>query len=271
VLSPAVVTILLFTAIAVTYALRVRRHGRARFARLGSTPGSAFLPGPAVEAFYWSLQVPGRALARLRVDPDALTYLALAVSLASLPLIACGRLAEGGVCVALGGVLDVLDGLVARIQGRASASGAVLDCVTDRLADAAPFAGLAVVYRENAGALLVPIAALTASQLLSYARARADLHGLRLPDGPMRRHERIVYLTLSLFAGPPVPRAVILGVALPYPATLAGVAFIAAAAGLGAFLLLHRIRASLAAGAGQKLALPAPRVLGSRECPRSPA
>jgi phosphatidylglycerophosphate synthase len=147
--------------------------------------------------------------------------------------------------VALGGALDALDGIVARLRGRACPAGAVLDSVADRLADAAPFAGLCVLYRENAAALLVCLAALTASGLLSYTRARADVHGLRLPDGPMRRHERIVYLTASLFLGPPVPRGEVLGVTIPYPVTLAGIAFVAAAAFLGALLLVVRIRAAL--------------------------
>jgi CDP-diacylglycerol--glycerol-3-phosphate 3-phosphatidyltransferase len=191
------------------------------------------------------MQKPGRALARWRVDPDALTFLALACSLASLPLVATGHLAGGALCVALGGTLDVLDGLVARIEGRASPAGGVLDSVTDRLADTAPFAGLAVVYRGSAATVLVPIAALVASSLVSYARARADVHGLRLPEGPMRRQERIVYLVLALLVGPLVP-SVAFAPHVPYPATLAIVALIAAGGFLGALLLVVRARAALA-------------------------
>jgi CDP-diacylglycerol--glycerol-3-phosphate 3-phosphatidyltransferase len=236
--------LLLCTAVLVAYGIHVRRRAPETFERLEGAAGSPLLPRGAVRAFYWALQAPGRALARLRVAPDAITFLALACSLASLPLVACGRLAEGGLCVALGGALDVLDGLVARLTGRASPAGAVLDSVTDRLADSAPFAGLAVVYRGSAAALLVPIAALVASSLVSYARARADLHGLRLPGGPMRRHERIVYLVTSLLLGPLVPAAS-LAPRVPYPATLAGVALIAAGSFLGAFLLVLRTRAAL--------------------------
>src|SRR5262249_49937219 len=121
---PLSVALILFcTAVLVLYGLRVLRRGRARYERIGRTPGSALLPGWAIEAFYWALQAPGRAMARLGVAPDALTYLALALSLASLPLLAGGHLIEGAVCVAAGGTLDVLDGLVARLRGRASASG----------------------------------------------------------------------------------------------------------------------------------------------------
>ncbi len=245
VLPLSVATLLLCTAIPVMYALRVVRRGRARYERLGPAPGTVLVPGWAVESFYWALQAPGRALARLGVDPDALTFLALACSLASLPLLATGRLVEGGLCVAVGGALDALDGLVARLRGRASAAGAVLDSVTDRLSDSAPFAGLVVLFRASAVTVLVPVAALVASSLVSYARARADVHRLRLPDGPMRRPERIVYLVLSLVVAPLAPAAAI-APGVPFPVTLAGVAFIAAAGFLGTLLLVVRTRAALA-------------------------
>jgi CDP-diacylglycerol--glycerol-3-phosphate 3-phosphatidyltransferase len=245
VLRLSIASLLFCTTILGMYLLRVVRDGRARAERLGPAPGSALAPGRVVEAFYWALQAPGRWLARLGVDPDVLTYCALACSLASLPLIASGAMVEGGLCVAVGGAFDALDGLVARLRGRASAAGAVLDSVLDRLADAAPFAGLAVFYRGSAAALLVALAALTASSLVSYARARADVHQLHLPDGVMRRHERIAYLVLSLVLAPLLPRAEILG-SVPYPATLAGVAFIAAGGFFAALVLVARIRTALA-------------------------
>ena len=255
-MPPLSIALVLFcTAILITYGLRGIVRGRFRDERLDRMTGSALVPRWAVEAFYWALQAPGRGLARAGVAPDALTYLALAFSLASLPLLARGRLVEGAVCVGLGGALDVLDGMVARISGRASPAGAMLDSVTDRLADGAPFAGLALLYRGAAATLLVPLAALTACFLLSYARARANLHGLRLPDGPMRRHERIVYLVVALVAGPLLPRSPALP-DVPCPATLAGIAFIAAGAGLGAFLLVVRARTALT---------PAPRRLSPAE------
>jgi CDP-diacylglycerol--glycerol-3-phosphate 3-phosphatidyltransferase len=242
--------LLLFcTLILVAYWVRVALRGRVRYERLDRTEGSGLLPRWAVEAFYWALQAPGRGLLRARVDPDAITYLALALSLASLPLIAGGHLVEAGLCVALGGALDVLDGMVARAAGRASAAGAVLDSVTDRVADGAPFVGLALLYRGSAAALLVPLSALVASFVVSYARARAEVHGLRLPDGPMRRHERIVYLVAALVVGSWIPPSPALP-GVPYPGTLLGVGVVAAGAAVGAVVLVARIRAALG-GAGR--------------------
>ncbi|WP_410962049.1 hypothetical protein, partial [Salmonella sp. SAL4359] len=65
----------------------------------------------------------------------------------------------------------------------ASASGAVLDSFVDRAADAAPFVGLAIFYRGHVATLVIPLAALVASSLVSYARAKADGLGLVLPNG----------------------------------------------------------------------------------------
>jgi CDP-diacylglycerol--glycerol-3-phosphate 3-phosphatidyltransferase len=240
----SIAALLLCTAVVVAYGVRVVRSGRARPKRLRDVPGSAICPAWLVEAFYWVLTAIGRVLARLGVEPDTLTLAALAFSVASLPLLAAGRLPEGALCVAVGGALDTLDGLVARANGRATAAGAVLDAVADRLADAAPFAGLAVFYRASAGALLVPIAALVGSSLVSYARARADAHGLVLPSGLMRRHERITYLLASLLLGPIVPAPQI-AAGIPCPATLVGIAFIAAASFVAAFVLVARTRAAL--------------------------
>lgn len=237
----SIATLLACTALLALYWRRVARLGRATHARLGDSPGSAFLPGWVVEAFYWALQVPGRALIRLGVGPDAITYASLVVSLASLPAAAVGHLGWAAIAVLAGGGLDALDGMVARAQGCAGSAGSMLDAFVDRVADAAPFIGLAIFYRERPATLVVPLGALVASSLVSYARARAEAHGLDLPSGPMRRHERIGYLGLALLLGPIVPsyRGV------PCPATLAIVAFLGLVSLGSALVLVARARAAL--------------------------
>ncbi|APR76211.1 CDP-diacylglycerol--glycerol-3-phosphate 3-phosphatidyltransferase [Minicystis rosea] len=255
----SIAALLLFTAIALSYAVRVMRSGRLKHERLGDSPGSALCPAWVVEAFYWALAAAGRALARLGVSPDTLTWLSLAFSLASVPLLAIGHFPEAALCIAAGGGLDAIDGLVARTQGRASPAGAILDAVIDRLSDAAPFVGLSLYYRDRLGTLAVPLAALVASSLVSYVRARTDGLGLVLPNGLMRRHERVSYLVLALLLGPLVPPLAI-APGIPCPATLAGTAFIAIASAIAAILLVTRARAALSETAPQ-----------SAEAPRRPA
>lgn len=251
-----ITTILACTAMLATYAVRVARHGRATHERLGASPGSALLPGWLVEAFYWALQAPGRAFTSLRIDPDTLTYCSLAFSLTALPLTAMGRFPEAAIMIVLGGGLDALDGMVARARGCASQSGAVLDSFVDRLADAAPYMGLAVFYRDRVWTLLLPLAAMTASSLVSYARAKADIYKLKLPNGLMRRHERIAYLVVSLLVAPIAPRAELTGT-IAYPATLMGVAIIAVVGFIASFVLVARTRAALSAETAPLPAQPA--------------
>ncbi len=230
--------------ILVAYAARVQRSGRLTHARLGPSPGSPMLPGWFVEAFYSAIHAPARLFCRLGVTPDALTYASLVLGLLSLPLLAVGRFIEGAVFIVFGAVLDAVDGMVAREQGVASPAGAVLDSFVDRVADAAPFVGLAIFYRHHPATLLVPIAAMIASSLVSYARAKADAHALVLPNGLMRRHERVVYLSASLLLGPVVPQTVYLG-GVRAPLTLVGVLLIATVAAIASILLVARTRAAL--------------------------
>jgi len=238
------VAVVLCTAVIVAYAARVVRLGRARHPRLGASPGSVFLPGWLVEAFYWAMHAPARTLVRLGVSPDMLTYASLVFCGASLPLAALGWFPEAAAVVVVGAVLDAMDGMVARARNVASPCGAVLDSFVDRAADAAPFVGLALFYRHHVATLLIPLAALVASSLVSYARAKADEHGLKLPNGVMRRHERVVYLSASLLCGPLLPWAPMLG-GVRYPLTLVGVAMIAIVGTGASILLVSRMRAAL--------------------------
>jgi len=238
--------ILLCVTVLSAYAGRVIRVGRASNARLGPSPGSAFLPGWLVEAFYWAMHVPARLLAWSGVTPDMITFTSLGLCLLSLPLAAVGRFAEAAAMIVLGAVLDAMDGMVARSRGLASQAGAVLDSFVDRASDAAPVIGLALFYRRHTVTLLVPLLGLVGSSLVSYARAKADGHGLALPNGVMRRHERVVYLSISLLVAPLVPFSPMLG-GVRYPLTLLGIAVVAVLSTVASILLVARTRDALRA------------------------
>ena len=64
-------------------------------------------------------------------------------------LIADGHLVLGVVGVILTGLPDILDGSVARQSGRAGPRGAFFDSVTDRVADAVLFGGVAWYLAET--------------------------------------------------------------------------------------------------------------------------
>jgi CDP-diacylglycerol--glycerol-3-phosphate 3-phosphatidyltransferase len=102
------------------------------------------------------------------------------------------------------GLVDSLDGLVARHQGRVTAFGAFLDSTLDRLAEAVIFGAIGVTFAQDGmdWALAACFAALAGSFLVSYARARAE--GLGIPGssgGLMGRPERLVIVGAGLFLG----------------------------------------------------------------------
>lgn len=157
----------------------------------------------------------GGAIGRAGVTPNMITVLGFVVTVAAAVVIAQGSFRLGGFILIAGSVSDMLDGAVARATGKISKGGAFLDSVLDRLSDAAIFAGLIWFYSAsevwsggldenpvtsgiNHPALLLSLAALILSLMVSYVRARAE--GLRFTCdvGIAERPERIVILCTGL-------------------------------------------------------------------------
>lgn len=95
----------------------------------------------------------------------------------------------------ISGFCDVLDGVVARVYGKATVFGGFLDSLLDRYADAVVFVGIAIggVCDYRAGFL-----AIIGSLLVSYSRARAEAAGLKMESvGLAERAERMLILLLT--------------------------------------------------------------------------
>lgn len=139
---------------------------------------------------------------RINIHPNALTVSGfLLTSVAALVM--ARRLMLGGVLVLAGGVLDMLDGIVARTRGKETEFGAFLDSVLDRYADAFLFLGLAWYLGSRAdhtGAFL-SLATMIGAYLVSYTRARAEGLGRECKTGIMERPERIVLLAFGAISG----------------------------------------------------------------------
>ncbi len=135
----------------------------------------------------------------LRITPNQLTVAGLIFGIASCAIfLATGNLVLFFVLIVLSGLVDVFDGVLARLTKSESKFGAYLDAMCDRIFDivaaltAAIFTGeWTLIFAGLAGGLLV-----------SYAKARAAMEtpvsNLEWPD-LMERFERNIVFILGFF------------------------------------------------------------------------
>ncbi|MDV2475741.1 CDP-alcohol phosphatidyltransferase family protein [Rhodococcus zopfii] len=143
----------------------------------------------------------GRALIRTGLTPDAVTMIGTVATIAAaLTLFPMGQLFWGAMVIWLFVMFDMLDGAMARARGGGTRFGAVLDATCDRVADGAIFAGLAwwAVYDEQSRPLFVAtLICLVLSQVISYAKARAEASGLSADGGLIERPDRLVIVLVG--------------------------------------------------------------------------
>ncbi len=140
-----------------------------------------------------------RGLARLGATPNTLTSLGLVLTLASAWMIVEGRLLLGGFILNLGGIMDLLDGPVARARGRSTEFGAFYDSTADRIADGISLGAIAWVVRDEPLVFTVTLVALVSAQVTSYVRAKAESMGADCSVGLLERGERYLILLAALY------------------------------------------------------------------------
>ena len=144
--------------------------------------------------FMWAVSPAERASLRLHLTADFYNYAGLFLGLASGVLIGTGLLGAGGWALAACGVCDILDGRIARLTGVASSYGDFIDSTFDRFVEVFVFLGFAAFFREWTFGPLLAAAAMGASLLVSYARARGEVLGVLCAGGLMQRGERLALL-----------------------------------------------------------------------------
>jgi CDP-diacylglycerol---glycerol-3-phosphate 3-phosphatidyltransferase len=144
------------------------------------------------------------AVHRLGIHPDTITIVGLVVVAVGSVFIGLGAIQLGGVLLVISLPLDALDGAVARAMQRKDRFGAVLDSTLDRYADGFIFGGLAYYFAtiDQAGNLLLALAALMGSFVVSYTRARAGEADLSVKIGLFSRFERVIALLVALLIPP---------------------------------------------------------------------
>ncbi|NQV07403.1 CDP-alcohol phosphatidyltransferase family protein [bacterium] len=135
-----------------------------------------------------------RVAAKIGLTPSVVTVLGLLISVAGAVLIAMGYLTAGAVTAGGGALLDILDGVLARLTGTESRRGAFLDSFTDRVGEVAIWTGLSFYLAERSESLLVvaSLVALAGSLLIPFLRAKAEGEGVEGKGGLMGRAERLI-------------------------------------------------------------------------------
>jgi CDP-diacylglycerol--glycerol-3-phosphate 3-phosphatidyltransferase len=142
----------------------------------------------------------GKFVVHLGFSADAVTALGVALSAVTAVVIGLGHLWTGVGLLIVGGLMDTLDGVVAKAAGTTSKRGAFFDSVADRIADGLIFAGVAwyVMDRYAPHWAILPIALLAMSAVVSYQRAKAESLGFTARGGLMERAERLIFLGVAL-------------------------------------------------------------------------
>jgi phosphatidylglycerophosphate synthase len=143
-------------------------------------------------------------LASFGITPAMLTIGSLLLMLVSGFVFSQNHLFIGGVFLLLGGLLDGIDGELARVTNHATKFGAFLDSICDHLGDFALNLGLLWLYlgkRASTEVVLI-VVALFGSVFGSLVRSRAAMVGIETKDvGLVTRFERILLLLLGVFTG----------------------------------------------------------------------
>jgi CDP-diacylglycerol---glycerol-3-phosphate 3-phosphatidyltransferase len=156
----------------------------------------------------------GRGVARLGVSANQLTTTGLLFTAAATWAVANGHLVAAGLLLAGGGLMDLLDGAVARASGRSTPFGGFYDSVTDRVSDGLILGGVAWWVSDQPRLFALTIVALVSAEVTSYVRARAEAIDLTCTIGILERAERTVLLILALLLHPWLLEPVLWGLAV---------------------------------------------------------
>ncbi|UCD84491.1 MAG: CDP-alcohol phosphatidyltransferase family protein [Deltaproteobacteria bacterium] len=132
-------------------------------------------------------------LIKARVTPNLVTFFSLVASMFAGYFFHRGWFGSGGWFVLISGILDYLDGRIARKMKMDSKAGAFYDSTLDRYSESFAFFGLMSYYRDD-WMLYVVMFAYLGSMMVSYTRARGESLGVGARIGIMQRTERVVYL-----------------------------------------------------------------------------
>lgn len=148
----------------------------------------------------------GPVVKKVPLNPNVLTLAGFAITTAAAFVIPT-NLRLGGLLILFGGLCDMGDGILARVNGRTTRFGAFLDSLLDRYSDAFIFLSIAwyLASRGDHSGSFLSIGTMVGALLVSYARARGEGLGIDNQAGLMERPERMILLIFATVTGWLVP------------------------------------------------------------------
>jgi len=148
------------------------------------------------------------------INPNLLTFSGFILNAGAALLLATGYMKGGGFAILGAGLCDLIDGAMARNQGRATPFGAFFDSVMDRYSDLIVLLGILLFYALQGSTSMVVLTSvvLIGTALVPYVRARAEGVIEKCVVGLLERPERIVLLAVGALFGLMVPILWILAV-----------------------------------------------------------
>lgn len=144
------------------------------------------------------------------ITPNRITWFSAAVGgLLAGGLIAQGQLRWAALAVIVSGLMDGLDGDLARERGITSTEGAILDSVLDRYVDFLILAAL--IWISPRSALPVGLLALLGTAMVPYIRARSEAAGKSSVASIGSRAVRTILVIAGLLTRQVLPLLVVLG------------------------------------------------------------
>lgn len=143
------------------------------------------------------------AIGLTRISPNTISAIATVLGFFAAFFFFTNHTFAAGAFLLMSGLLDTMDGTVARLTKRASKFGAIIDSSLDRYVEFSLYLGMLNLYRDD-WMFYIVYAAMVGSIMVSYARARAASLGVNEIVGLMQRPERLILLAAAAIINAPV-------------------------------------------------------------------
>jgi len=156
---------------------------------------------PVTKYFYRKFSKPiARILYKLKFEPNQVTLLSFLLGILSGFIFYYKMFLFGLVILFISEILDCADGDLARLKKKVSKKGEFMDSFLDRIVEAFVFYG--IILTNLPQLMFVGTLALFTSLLVSYARSKSEVIGIKCDIGVGSRDIRICILMLSVLLAP---------------------------------------------------------------------